>query len=93
MICPDCKGTKKTLCLVDGQRYSGPAELACSRCRGTGEVDTARYRAVVGKSDCNRAKRLAPLAADQEGAGRFHTHRWRADGNSLALPRGVATPK
>lgn len=76
MICPDCKGTKKTLCLVDGQRYSGPAELACSRCRGTGEVDpdmerwmkiggTHRtWRVAQWESMAACAKRLGVSAAD-----------------------------
>ena len=39
MLCPDCKGKKTIFALVDGDDYSGPATLACYRCKGTGAVD------------------------------------------------------
>jgi hypothetical protein len=39
VICPDCKGKKTIFALVDGPKYSGPATLACLRCKGTGEIN------------------------------------------------------
>lgn len=39
ITCPDCRGRKVLMALVDGPAYSGPAEIACLRCGGAGEVD------------------------------------------------------
>jgi hypothetical protein len=39
MKCPDCRSTGKIFALVDGPAYSGPMDIPCIRCRGTGEAD------------------------------------------------------
>jgi len=42
--CPDCKTKGKIFALVDGPNYSGPAELRCPRCMGSGHVDADMER-------------------------------------------------
>lgn len=50
ITCPDCKGTKVLFALVDGPDYSGPMNIGCPRCKGSGEVDenTERWMKIGG---------------------------------------------
>lgn len=101
MICPDCKGRKVVLALVDGPEYSGPAELACMRCKGTGEVDpdTERWMKIGGthrtwrvaqhESLAECAKRLGMGSAELSGMenGRTDPTRLIADIPAELQPR------
>lgn len=47
IVCPDCKGRRVLLALVDGPTCRGPMEIACTRCTGTGEIDEDMERWIV----------------------------------------------
>ncbi|WP_316176282.1 hypothetical protein [Bradyrhizobium sp. SZCCHNRI1073] len=70
IVCPDCKGKKQMMAFVDGQDFNGVAEIACLRCRGSGEVceDTERWMKIGG---IHRTWRVAQWESLAECANRL----------------------
>lgn len=70
MTCPDCRGKGQSFALVDGPNYSGPMDITCFRCNGSGKVDPRqeRWMAIGGT---HRTWRIAQHESQRDCAARL----------------------
>ena len=88
--CPKCNGTGKLTITVNSAEFTGPMELACVYCDGSGKVAHLRALSIVQQEAmwCSCKEPGEPVFYDDGVHPEIHKHHYRCQNCGMVLQIG-----